>query len=324
MSFTTLIPAFKPQYLGELLAALMAQSLPPDRVVISDDSPDGVFLRILSEPANAHVVAQLRIEVVQGPREGVWPNVQQLLRLHGNRTPYLHLLQDDDIPYPNFYARHLEAHRLSDGGCVVSRRWYADEKGQPTRDLRVPPLLDARPERMLALPGAVLFPLTLGVCNNWMGEFSNVTFSNRWTEALSDPTIDGIRCRGLEDIGSVLMVAQSAPVAWINEHLGYFRLNPSQTTQQPLSLQYKKGALAWSAMAVGALRAGHLDAAQAKASLAHSTGYTIRGYAGQPDMQPFIEVLPGVAQGDAAATEAFLALWQDYSVKASKPVLRQG
>jgi len=314
MSFTTLIPAYKPQYLSELLQALMAQSLPPSRVIISDDSPDGAFLRILADPANATIVDSLHIEVVQGPKQGAWANFQQLLRLHANRTPYLHLLLDDDIPYPSFYARHLEAHKLSDNGCVVSRRWYADEKGQPMRDLRVPAPLDARIERLLSLPGPVLFPLTLGVCNNWMGEFSNFTFSNRWTEALIHPQIGGISCNGLEDIGSVLMVAQTVPVSWINEHLGYFRLNPHQCTAQPLSRNYKRGALAWTAMAIAALRGGHLDEANARASLAHSTGHVVRGYAGQVDMQPFIEVLPGVAVGDAAATETFLALWQDFAV----------
>lgn len=313
MEFTTLIPAYKPQYLNELLQALLVQSLPPARVVISDDSPDGAFQRILGEPSHAALVKRLHIEVVAGPRQGAWRNVQQLLRLHANRTPYFHLLLDDDVPYPNFYARHLEAHRLSDNGCVVSRRWYADDAGRPSHDLRVPQALDTRPERMLSLPGSVLFPLTLGVCNNWMGEFSNFTFGSRWTDPLRQPLIGGVRCNGLEDIGSVLMVAQTAPVSWINEHLGYFRVGPHQGTQQPLSRNYKRGALAWTAMAVGALRAGHLDEASARASLAHSTQYVVRGYVGQADMQPFIEVLPAVAQLDAAAIDAFLGLWLEFA-----------
>jgi hypothetical protein len=309
MAFTTLVPAYKPQYLNELLGALLTQTVLPSRVIISDDSPDAAFLRILADPANAAVVERLHIEVVRGPCLGAWPNLQQLLRLHANRTPLLHVLLDDDIPYPNFYARHQQAHALGGSGCVVSRRWYALENGQPTRDLRVPPAIDARPERLLTLPSGVLFPLTVGMCNNWMGEFSNFTFSSAWTEALIQPLVGGIRVNGLEDIGAVLMVAQTAPVTWLNEHLGYFRLSPHQGTQQPMSRNFKRGALAWTAMAIGARRAGHLDADTTRASLAHSTGYVVRGYAGEADMQAFIELLPAVAQGDAAATEAFLALW---------------
>lgn len=313
MSFTTLIPAYKPNYVNQLMTALQAQSLKPSRVIISDDSPDGAFLRMLGDPAHASIVERLNIEVVRGPCQGAWPNFQHLLRLHANRTPYLHILLDDDVLYPSFYARHLEAQALSPSGCVVSRRWYAHEGGQPTHDLRVPASINARQERYLALPGSVLFPTSLGVCTNWLGEFSNMTFSSRWTESLIQPLVGGIRCNGLEDIGSALMVAQTAPVAWINEHLGYFRLNPHQGTHQPMSRNFKRGALAWTAMAVGARRSGFLDEASAAASLAHSVRYVMRGYAEEADMQGFISVLPGVAAGDSVATETFLTMWDTFA-----------
>lgn len=310
---TTLIPAFKPQYLNELLTALQVQTVKPARVIVSDDSPDGAFLRILSDPAHADIVRRLNLEVVPGPRRGAWANCQQLLRLHAGRTPLLHLLLDDDIPYPSFYARHLAAHELHRGGCVVSRRWYAFENGQPVGDLPVPPELDARIERVLALPSAVLFPTVIGKRSNWLGEYSNVTFRSEWVEALMQPSIGGVRINGLEDIGALLMLSQQAPLVWLNEHLGYFRASPHQGSQQPLSRNFKRGVLAWVALALGSLRAGHIDAALARASIAHSAQELTARYGAESDVQPFLVLLPGLTAGDAQADAEFLRLWEGFA-----------
>lgn len=310
---TTLIPAFKPQYLNELLMALQTQTVAPARVIISDDSPDGAFLSILSAPAQADVVKRLKIEVVPGPRQGAWANCQQLLRLHGGRTPLFHLLLDDDIPYPSFYARHLSAHTRSPSGCVVSRRWYAFERGQPVGDLPVPAELDARLERELALPAAVLFPAIVGRRSNWLGEYSNVTFRSEWVEQLMQPAIGGVRVNGLEDVGALLMLAQQAPLTWLNEHLGYFRTSPQQGSQQPLSRNFKRGVLAWIALALGSLRAGQLDAALARSAIAASAQELAQRYAAEADIQPFLALMPGLSAGQPEADAEFLRLWEGFA-----------
>jgi hypothetical protein len=311
MSFTTLIPAFKPAYLGELLRALQVQTLQPARVIVSDDSPDGAFLRLLADPALSAVVQRLNLSVVEGPRRGGWANCQQLLRLYAGATPYFHLLMDDDIPYPNFYARHAEAQATTASGCAVSRRWYASETGQPLASLPVPPAVDAMPQRLLRLPAGILFEHIVGPGNNWLGELSNTTFTAERADDLMHPQVGGVKLHGLEDIGAMLVCAQRAPLAFINEHLGYFRTSAGQNSQQPLGRAFKLGVVGWIAFAVGALRAGHLSEALARSAIAQSAEAVGRRYAAEADIQPFIALLPALAAGPAADDD-FIRLWHDF------------
>lgn len=311
MAFTTLIPAFKPAYLGELLRALQAQTMPPARVIVSDDSPDGAFLSALSAPSVQPVVQKLNLSVVPGPKRGGWANCQQLLTLYGGATSHFHLLMDDDIPYPSFYARHAEAHALSASGCVVSRRWYANEAGLPLASLPVPPVLDAMPQRLISLPASLLFEQIVGTTNNWLGELSNTTFAADRLEAMRQPEIGGVKIHGLEDIGTMLMCAQRAPLAFINEHLGFFRTSAGQNSRQPLGRVFKLGVLCWIAFALAALRAGHVSEALARASIAHSAEVVRNRYAAEADIQPFIALLPALAEG-GTADEDFIRLWHDF------------
>ena len=311
MSFTTLIPAYKPAYLAELLRALHFQALPPARVIVSDDSPDGAFLRALAEPALAPLVQRLQLSVVEGPKRGGWANCQQLLKLYDGATPYFHLLMDDDIPYPSFYARHAEAQALSSSGCSVSRRWYADEAGRPLASLPVPAAVDAMPQRLLGLPAAVLFEHIVGPGNNWLGELSNTTFAAARVADLMHPQVGGVKLHGLEDVGAMLACAQRAPLAFINEHLGFFRTSAAQNSRQPMGRAFKLGVVGWIAFALGALRAGQLAEALARAAIARASLAVRERYAGEADVRPFIELLPALAAG-AAADDEFLCLWHDF------------
>ena len=87
----------KPKYLGELLFALQSQTLPPTRVLFSDDSPDQAFVQALGSEAVRAAYPALRIEVMPGPRQGAWANFQQLLRHYRGDTEFFHLQLDDDI-----------------------------------------------------------------------------------------------------------------------------------------------------------------------------------------------------------------------------------
>ena len=49
MSFTTLIPAYKAEFLIELLTCIRRQSLKPERIIFSDDSPNNIFQRTLTD-----------------------------------------------------------------------------------------------------------------------------------------------------------------------------------------------------------------------------------------------------------------------------------
>lgn len=310
MQITTLVPAFKPQYLSELLTCLQTQTHRPARVIISDDSPDAAFMRILAEPQAAPVVQALNLQVVRGPQRGPWANGQHLMALYGGATPLFHLLMDDDILYPSFYARHVQAHQAAHALAAVSRRWYARDAGQPVGDLPVPAAIDMHAHRLLPLGPALLFSQIAGTGNNWLGEFSNTTFRAEMAPFFRCPEIAGLMVSGLQDIGAMLAASLQAPLLYLNEHLGYFRTSATQNSAQPRSRAFKQGVLAWIPLAIAGRTLGHLDAAQAQAAIARTAHHALERYGQEPDLRALCASLPALIAGSPGAEAAFLTHWQ--------------
>ncbi|WP_263559602.1 glycosyltransferase family A protein [Paucibacter sp. B2R-40] len=317
MQITTLVPAYKPKYLVELLTALRHQTVKPAKVIFSDDSPDQAFVNLLNSEPIKSAVADLNIEVVAGPRSGAYNNFRQLLRLFrdqsGGPTELFHLLLDDDIPYPSFYERHLHAHGQGALNCVVSRRWTALESGQPMRDLPVPPAIAQHAQRMLVLGSELLFAQTAGVSSNWLGEFSNATFSSAMASELDDPSMDGICFTGLEDLGAFLKASLSSKLGFINEHLGYFRTSAEQHSANPMGRPMKLAHLAYIALTLAGRRLGKLQATQAAANLASLCPIIAQRYGHESDMAELCALMPALAAGQAGAEEQFMPIWQVYS-----------
>jgi hypothetical protein len=324
MQFTTLVPAYKPKYLVELLGALRHQSVKPAHIIISDDSPDQAFVAALAAGTPLRqAVPDLNLEVVPGPRTGAYDNFRALLQRYGGRTELFHLLLDDDIPYPSFYERHLAAHTQGRPQCAVSRRWTALESGQPTRDLPVPAAVATHPQRMLALDAKLLFAHTAGVSGNWLGEFSNATFHADMAPLLDDPSLDGICFTGLEDLGAFLKASIRSPLGYINEHLGYFRTSAAQHSADPMGRPMKLAHLAYIALTMSGRRLGVLEPAAAQANLARLCPLIVERYGTQADLQALCGVMPGLAAGSSGAEADFLALWHVYSGAAARKPLSE-
>lgn len=318
MQFTTLIPAYKPKYLIELLAALRSQTLRPARVIFSDDSPNQDFVVQLSSEPLKSLVADLNIEVVAGPRAGAWKNFQHLLQLYiqspGGPSQLFHILLDDDIPYPSFYRRHLDAHSSRAVNCVVSRRWTASETGHPTRDnLPVPDAIANHSQRMLSLEANVLFAHTVGVGANWLGEFSNATFRSNVAMEIADASLAGISYTGLEDLGAFLKASMSVPLGFINEHLGFFRTSADQHSANPMGRPLKLAFLAYAALVVAGRNSGMLSREQSVMALGRICPFIRQVYGQEQDMLGFCELMPSLATGDPVAESDFLPLWRSYS-----------
>lgn len=311
MDITVLVPAYKAKYLGELMQALQRQTLPPARVVLSDDSPDQAFVAALGSPESRAAWPALSIEVIPGPRQGAWANFRHLLQHYRGETEFFHLQLDDDIPYPHFYAQHAQAHALARASCAVSRRWTALESGQPIASLPVPAAVAAQPQRLFTLGADVLFGQTVAGTNNWLGEFSNATFRAGMREELLTTRLAGVSFTGLEDIGAFLVASQQAPLIFINEHLGYFRTSPEQNTSQTSGRIFKLGVLAWIALALAAQRLGHLSAEQCTAVARRMGSVVLQHYAGDAGMCQVAQL--ALALGTSEAAEAnYLAAWHAY------------
>jgi hypothetical protein len=312
MQITTLIPAYKSKYLGELLNALRFQTVRPSRVIFSDDSPDEAFLNALNSESIKSVIAELNIEVVKGPRSRPIDNFFQLLDLYGGRTELYHFLLDDDIIYPQFYERHLHGHSRAHAMCSVSRRWTALESGQPVASLTVPPAVNEHAYRLLSLAPENLFPHTVGMGNNWLGELSNAVFRAEMAQDFRESQLNGISFVGLEDIGAFLAASLKAPLVFINEFLGFFRTSPAQHTAQINGRQMKLAHLAWIALAIAARDLGYLSPDQCSNVVRGYSKTILSVYSEEPDLDEICAVAKKLLEGDGESEKTYLALHEQY------------
>lgn len=312
MKITTVIPAYKPKYLPELLTALRHQTVKPERIIFSDDSPNQAFRAVLQSDPVKSAVADLNIEVIEGPRSGAFANCRHLLRAWNGSTPLVHFLLDDDFVYPEFYERHLAVHATGAVDCSVSRRWTSIEAGLPVGRLPVPELISRHEQRALTIGADFLFPTTLPSCNNWLGELSHAVFNHEISGLLDAPRLAGISFEGLGDIGFFLSASLRKPIGFLTDALGFFRLNPAQNTRQSSSHDFKAGHLAWIALGLAAQRLNRLQSEQAIQCFRTMGAVVMHRFSDSTDMVPFCELMPALARGDAGAGDRFLELWEAF------------
>jgi hypothetical protein len=310
MKLITLVPAYKTKYIPELLHGLRHQTARTGTVVFSDDSPDGAFRRALFDDAIAPLREGLDIEFHEGPRRGAYENLKHLLRVADGRADLLHILLDDDVIYPEFHERHLQAHASGDFSWSVSRRWTADERGQPLRGPLLPPAVRQHGTRMVALDDQMLITTAVSPCINWLGEFSNAVLRADCADLLLEPRIGDVSFAGLWDIGGFVAGALRRPVCFIQDYLGYFRTSPIQNSANLQGPLMKGAHLGHCAIALGCQRLGRMSDELARANFRKMARDMINaGYAAQPDMAPFLETVPRMAEGVPGAEAQFLDAW---------------
>lgn len=312
MDIVTLIPAFKPQYLPDLLGSLRLQTRPARKIIFSDDSPGGEYRATLMSDALAPLRQGLDIECHEGPRRGGYPNILHLLEIWAESSPLVHVLLDDDVIYPEFYERHLVAHASANFSCTISRRWTASDRGQPLSGQPVPPGVASSAHRLLSLDADVVFMSTAAECKNWFGEFSNAIFRAETVPVLRKPMFEGVSYCGLWDLGAFMAASLRAPIGHIQDHLGYFRTGGAGNSAQSFGPYMKAAHLGYAALCLGGQRLGRYSQTQARQGLAIIAQAMAQRYGSQADMHPFIAVMPRLAAGEAGAESQFIALWHDY------------
>lgn len=312
MKVTTLIPAFKPKYLRDLLVALANQTMRPERIIISDDSPERAFHAAFRDESVRAATANLNIEVIDGPRQGGIANIRHLLNAWGGATPLVHLLFDDDVIYPDFYAMHVAMHAGGEFDCSISRRWTALESGQPVAQLPRPDIVVQHQQRAFSLPSHLAFMLTVPSCNNWLGEFSNAVLTREAAGALLKTRLAGISYEGLGDIGLFLAASLNKPLCVINDPLGFFRLSPGQITQQTSSHAYKLAVVAWAALAVAGCALGKLSQEHVAPCYRTVEAMINARFSSAPEMTPFAQLMRELIAGVPHAEERFVQSWHAF------------
>ncbi len=312
MKITTLIPAYKTKYMQELLTGLATQTRASHRVIISDDSPNGEFSERLNSPEMAYLRARIPIELVEGPKTGAYQNLRHLIQLWDGSSELVHILLDDDVIYPDFYARHFNAQEAGTFPCSISARWTANERGQPIEGMPIPEGVFNSLNRLVTLDAGAMFVSTVPQCQNWFGEFSNCVFRSHVAELLFQHEFAGVSYAGLWDLGFFLAASIRGPIAYIQDRLGYFRTGGDGHSSQLFGKYMKAAHLGYVALALGGKKLGRLGEYHARLCYHGIAAALIQRYSQQEDMLPFCQLLPQMAAGEAGAEDRFEQLWASY------------
>jgi len=308
VTIATLIPAYKPDYLAPLFAGLQSQTFRDFRVIISDDSPDGVITRMIREGSFEVYLRGIDVIVIPGPRSPL-RNHRRLIDYWNESTPLVHLHMDDDIIYPEFYREHVSLH---DGGRIsasVSLRWLTRPDGAPYASLPLPDFITGAQSRVVEIDERRLYESTVACAQNWLGELSNMVLSSRAAKAFPVPQKDGVSFFGLPDIGTILCAIPYGPVSVLRDHLSGFRQHFGQTTAAQSSVNIKIAHLAWTSFALHSWKVGYIDSWSAKRSILISTERAFAVYASDEDLREYFLMIGELADDLPALFRSFTDYW---------------
>ena len=308
-TITTLIPAYRADYLAELFLGLKTQTLQDFRVVLSDDSPDGAISDAIRRGRYDALIDRIDLRVVPGPRQGCFKNIHHLLARWGTESPLVHLHMDDDVIYPDFYRMHMLTHGSAVLGASVSQRWLAGADGRPAAPLPLPDLIAQQPQRVLAIDARAVFDTTIPHCRNWFGEFGNMVLAQAAVQRLRAARLGGLSYYGLGDVGVVIDVAQELPIGFLHDHLSVFRTHSGQRTAQQASHGLRCGYLAWVALALGAQKVGAISADQARHAVAQTARTVRHHYGDDPAFAEFFSLVQTHGECGDPLHAAFGAHW---------------
>ncbi len=260
----TLIPAYKPAFIEELLLALASQTFKNFKVIISDDSPNAEITKLLHSGKCDRYTKNLDVKVIEGPRKGGYTNCFHLVRNFAKLSEFFHLYFDDDIIYPTFYENHLNAHTRKNSMVSVSVRWNANEKGQPI-NLTMDNATNFAFLNDFSAKNIASQLIPIGI--NKLGEYSNAIYRKEAAEKILYPNIDNISYFGVDDLGSFINATIEKEGIWIPIPLSAFRMHANQNTNNTKNTSIKCSHFAWIAHSIISLRRGWIDEAQAWACI---------------------------------------------------------
>lgn len=307
---TTLIPAYKPQFIGELLLGLANQTFKNFKVIVSDDSPNNEVTALIKSSNLAQIRNQIKLEVIEGPKNGSMANISNLISHWDCSTPLVHFMFDDDVIFPLFYQLHVLAHSNNAPAASVSLRWAANEDGSPHRALPIPDFLAKSNKTIEYLKSEALFKSTIPSTFNWLGEMSNVVLSADSVKKYEASTYSEIPYYGLSDIGTLLHASLDSPLAMINHHLGFFRESSFQNTNNKQSISLKCAYIGWISIILMSLDANKISLQEANTAMSKVCRMILKNYSEDPQMLDFAH-LPLIAEinSDKFKSE-FNSRWQ--------------
>jgi hypothetical protein len=316
-TITTLIPAYKKEFLGETLLGLARQTFRDFRVIISDDSPDDEITHLIQAGHYGDLARSLDLQVVRGPKNARL-NHQSLMDRWAGSSPFVHLQLDDDVVFPEFYRTHMAAHRTGRFSASVSRRWVTHGDTRPVMGINQPRVVAESPLLYVPVDAETLFQTMVPTCNNWIGEFTHIVMSAEGARAYPRPPVDDLSYYGWLDVGFVLTAVQKAPLVIVRDHLGIFRQHPSQTTHHLATGIGRVSSMAWVTTALLAWREGRISRADVVTAITWNVRECLNRFGeGDPVINEFFDLI----QAHGADLERLVAAYKPFwlRVLASHP-----
>ena len=321
-TITTLIPAYKKEFLGETLLGLARQTFRDFRVILSDDSPDDEITHLINAGHYGELSKSLDLQVVRGPKNARL-NHQSLIDRWAGSSPFVHLQLDDDVVFPEFYRTHMAAHQTGRFSASVSRRWVTHGDTRPVMGINQPAAVARSPLLYVPVDADTLFRTMVPTCNNWIGEFTHMVMSAEGARAYPRPPVDDLSYYGWLDVGFVLTAVQQAPLVIVRDHLGIFRQHASQTTHHMATNIGRVSSMAWVTTALLAWREGRIAPADVVTAITWNVRQCLERFGeDDPVMNEFFDLIQAHGGNLERLYAAYKPFW--LRVLASHPATAPG
>jgi hypothetical protein len=266
MEITTLIPAYRHDYLIDVFRGLSEQTYKNFKIVISDDSPEQIISKMIRDGKYAEFTKYLHITLMNGPHdEG--KNHNFLMNYWAGSSPLAHVHHDDDYILPTFYEKHVEAHKQNEILLSASGRWFAKADGIPFHSPLAAEFLLHTPQEFIILNSSDVISSLLINTRNWIGEVTNMVISSKawkykpFTPDFTDPYF------GLTDMSLIIKCAAAGKIAYTTEICSVYRIHSQQGTMKTESNKWIIPRLCWVAYCLQAWKDGHLSEKECKSGL---------------------------------------------------------
>jgi len=266
----------------------------------------------LSSDSVKSITEKLNIEVIEGSKSGGNANFCHVIKYYNRSTELVHILCDDDIIFPTFYERHLNAHNNGEFSSSISSRWTASDEGRILKNsLPIPDVIKSHPNRNISIDSKFIFESTIGSAKNWLGEFSNAVYRSEFAENIISRQISGISYAGLEDLGSFAEGSLSLPICYINEHLGFWRQNADQFSSQPLGPALKLAFLAYISLNIIGRDLNLIDTTKTQETIVLVASNIAHHYRNEADMFEFCNLMRELISNVPGSEDRFLESWRN-------------
>jgi hypothetical protein len=305
LSTSVLIPAFRPTFLGQAIASVLAQGEEDFELIVSDDSGGDEVRRVVErfrDPRIRYVVTTGRTGALENMR-GLWRLAQHDL---------VKYLFDDDLLMPHALGDLVDVVRARpEVSFVFGFRHVVDERGRVLRSSK--PFSAERME----LSWEAIANNVVGSVKNPIGEFSNILINRACGITEADfLAYEGLNMHVVTDVGFFLNASRRGPVVGLGQILGAFRKHPNQNSEPAFNPWFAVGICEWELFIRGEYSAGALTRQNALAAISKLE----TAYVNWARTLPEIAVLaPGLAQlrerveaGETAVLDpAFRQSWKE-------------